>query len=132
MSYPASTLLPLGSEVGSGLGMRQVASREERMLQAALLPVGDPERRAILVSLLRRDLDPPEESLSEPLGVTETYQLLLSTQGTMRALLADLRTLEQASTVPGVEIMVRVMVMTITGFERELAGFRETVFEPDG
>lgn len=102
------------------------------MLQAALLPVGDPERRAILVSLLRRDLDPPEESLSEPLGVTETYQLLLSTQGTMRALLADLRTLEQASTVPGVEIMVRVMVMTITGFERELAGFRETVFEPDG
>lgn len=99
------------------------------MLQAALLPVGDPERRAILASLLRRDLDPPEVNTYEPLGVGETDQLLLATQDTMKELLADLRTLEQASTVPGVETMVRVMVMAIAGFDREIAGFRETVFE---
>lgn len=131
MSYPASTLLPLGAEVGSGLGSGQVASRADRILQAALLPVGDPERRAILASLLRRDLDPPEQSTYEPLGVAETNQLLLATQDTMRALLADLRTLEKASTVPGVETLVRVMAMAIAGFDRELAGFRETMFEAD-
>lgn len=101
------------------------------MLQAALLPVGDPERRAILASLLRRDLDPPEVISYEPLGVAETEQLLASTQNAMEALLVDLRTLERASTVPGIETMVRVMVMTIAGFDRELSGFRETMFEAD-
>ena len=38
-------------------------------------------------------------------------------------------TLEQSSTLPGVETLVRVMAMTVYGFEREIAGFRETMFE---
>lgn len=122
---------PMQETGGGGFNGRQVEPRAVRMLQAALLPVGHPERRDILASLMNRDLDPPEPDTSPPLGVDATNERLLHAQGTLTSLLRELRTLQRSSTVPGTETLVRVMVMALEGFDREIKGFRETMFEPD-
>lgn len=110
---------------------RQAEPRAVRMLQAALLPVGHPERRDILASLMNLSLDPPEPDTSPPLGVDETNEHLIAAQEILSALLGELRTLQRSSTVPGVETLVRTMIMALEGFERDVAEYRDTNFEPD-
>ena len=120
---------PMSSEGGGGFTGRKTEPRATRLLQAALLPVGHPERRDILASLLNKSLDPPEPS--PPEGTDETNERLIRAQEAIGTLLVELRTLQRSSTVPGVETLVRVMVMAVEGFDREITGFRETLFEPD-